>query len=354
MCENRHSLRVGAGFVIDSGRHGHARGSCRTYGRKERAHRSLQNHRTVLHKLPHASSSCPIRRPKHQNLSGCWVATHRFCGGGLNANFFAVLQEYSISQTLVDANLVFLGVPADVGKTFGPFEHPGTGRFFTLGGLIRAIADPGNVRRLSEQRGVSPAAEIRRLWAGNLSWLAHTGGRTDAGEREVIRKVLEHVRPFAGWVAADSQGVYRWAYEVLEDHEAALLGFLFDLPPDFVPESSAEEIVTSMTRVREEARKGIIAERWKVTLPTSGVHADLSLGICSGAEDYFEAQRYFDLELKRLEVERLKLELKRAQIRNEAIEEGQPTVRVSGATASTAVNIGVSSSEHPVSVAVDE
>ena len=85
MCENRHSLRVGAGFVIDSGRHGHARGSCRTYGRKERAHRSLQNHRTVLHKLPHASSSCPIRRPKHQNLSGCWVATHRFCGGGRHA-----------------------------------------------------------------------------------------------------------------------------------------------------------------------------------------------------------------------------------------------------------------------------
>ena len=87
MCENRHSLRVGAGFVIDSGRHGHARGSCRTYGRKERAHRSLQNHRTVLHKLPHASSSCPIRRPKHQNLSGCWVATHRFCGGGHKGYF---------------------------------------------------------------------------------------------------------------------------------------------------------------------------------------------------------------------------------------------------------------------------
>ena len=88
----------GAGFVIDSGRHGHARGSCRTYGRKERAHRSLQNHRTVLHKLPHASSSCPIRRPKHQNLSGCWVATHRFCGGG---------EERSIPETLQSVQQAF-------------------------------------------------------------------------------------------------------------------------------------------------------------------------------------------------------------------------------------------------------
>ena len=115
MCENRHSLRVGAGFVIDSGRHGHARGSCRTYGRKERAHRSLQNHRTVLHKLPHASSSCPIRRPKHQNLSGCWVATHRFCGGGVYyyPNIRGGLEQAITNWALgVESGLIFGGAAA--------------------------------------------------------------------------------------------------------------------------------------------------------------------------------------------------------------------------------------------------
>jgi hypothetical protein len=35
---------------------GRACGSCRSRGRPERAHRSLENHRTVFHKLPQAVS----------------------------------------------------------------------------------------------------------------------------------------------------------------------------------------------------------------------------------------------------------------------------------------------------------
>jgi hypothetical protein len=45
-----------------------AYGSCRSRGRTERAHRSLHNHRTVLHKLPHAFLLySPLRRTKDQN-----------------------------------------------------------------------------------------------------------------------------------------------------------------------------------------------------------------------------------------------------------------------------------------------
>src|SRR6266487_6634290 len=55
-------------------------GSCRICGRKERAHRSLQNHRTVLHKLPHALSPFPFTRTQRPEL--LLVSTHRFCRGG--------------------------------------------------------------------------------------------------------------------------------------------------------------------------------------------------------------------------------------------------------------------------------
>jgi hypothetical protein len=60
------------GCVIDRGATD-ACGSCRIGGRRERAHRSLQNHRTVLHKLPHASSTFPFQknpRPEPLRLSG--------------------------------------------------------------------------------------------------------------------------------------------------------------------------------------------------------------------------------------------------------------------------------------------
>ena len=56
---------------------------------------------------------------------------------------------------------------------------------------------------------------------------------------------------------------------------------------------------------------------WSTTVPTHGVYADLSLGVCSGAEDYIEIQRQLDLERRQLENERLRLE-------NQRLAAGQP------------------------------
>jgi hypothetical protein len=76
---------------------------------------------------------------------------------------------------------------------------------------------------------------------------------------------------------------------------------------------------------------------WTSVLPTPGVYADLSLGTCSGLEDYLEIQRQFDLERRRLENERLRLE-------NELLEAGKPiptipTVTVENQQDSTQLNL---------------
>ena len=42
-----------------------------------------ENHRTVLHKLPHASSTFPFQKnPRPEPPDSVGSATHRFCGGG--------------------------------------------------------------------------------------------------------------------------------------------------------------------------------------------------------------------------------------------------------------------------------
>ncbi len=91
-----------------------------------------------------------------------------------------------------------------------------------------------------------------------------------------------------------------------------------------------------------------------MTLPSSGMHADLSLGICSGAEDYFEAQRYFDLESKRLEIEKLQLEVERLKLQNHVIENGEPTVTVSADEANTTVSIDIDAKQAGANVKIGD
>ena len=102
-------------------------GSCRICGRTERAHRSLQNHRTVLHKLPHASSSYLFQEERQIRTSqSAGAATHRFCGGGLRrqhppaqrhgAGVFPVRRSRMDATTLERSTPRVVRQPIGVGK----------------------------------------------------------------------------------------------------------------------------------------------------------------------------------------------------------------------------------------------
>jgi len=94
-------------------------------------------------------------------------------------------------------------------------------------------------------------------------------------------------------------------------------------------------VETSITTLRASLPK--TAPPWTTTVPTHGVYCDLTLGLCSGAEDYIEIQRQFDLERRRLDNDRTQLE-------NERLQAGQsiptiPTVTVENQTDQAKLNL---------------
>jgi hypothetical protein len=80
-------------------------------------------------------------------------------------------------------------------------------------------------------------------------------------------------------------------------------------------------------------------ESWQATLPTQGVYADLTLGICSGAEDYLEIQRQFDLENQKLEVEKLQAEIDKLKLETQRLQNNEPSLIVESDADETSVHL---------------
>ncbi len=91
---------------------------------------------------------------------------------------------------------------------------------------------------------------------------------------------------------------------------------------------------------------------WQATLPTQGVYSDLTLGVCSGAEDYFEIQRQFDLESRKLEVEKLKLQIEKLRLENQRLQAGEPSIIIGSDAAETSLKLNISTGEQAPSVKV--
>jgi len=92
---------------------------------------------------------------------------------------------------------------------------------------------------------------------------------------------------------------------------------------------------------------------WKATVPTQGVYADLSLGVCSGAEDYYEIQRQLELEQKKAEIKRMKLENERLRLDNAARQAGAPDLKLSGSIDRATVRVNVASDGAPRNIEID-
>lgn len=93
-------------------------------------------------------------------------------------------------------------------------------------------------------------------------------------------------------------------------------------------------------------------QSWSATIPTQGVYADLTLGICSGAEDYLEIQRQFDLETRKLEIEKLRCEIEKMKLENLRLQSGEPALVIQSDAAKTSLNL--SFGEPATSVKIQE
>jgi hypothetical protein len=96
-------------------------------------------------------------------------------------------------------------------------------------------------------------------------------------------------------------------------------------------------ITNNLKRVRGSISNNGSIQTWTTVLPTHGVYADLSLGICSGAEDYIEIVRQLDIERRRQELIRMQLENERLAQGGEPV----PTVRVENASGQGQLNVDV-------------
>jgi hypothetical protein len=219
-------------------------------------------------------------------------------------------------------------------------------------------------------------------------------------------RMLEFVRPGPGWVEPDNSGRLRWAYEIRSGKERDCLMYLYSFVPYDAPqaiavlgnfgmaaeeayrlvmarkpaetirldaparpqridrilsvgpfqnltvqaflESKLPEWVDNILQQFTGARQNIGPvpfegeAAWKTTLPTQAVYADLSLGICSGGEDYYEVQRQFDLELKHAELAKLRMEVEKLTLENQLLQQGKtPSVVIKNPTANTRINLDV-------------
>lgn len=289
------------------------------------------------------------------------------------------------------------------GTTF--LDLDGGSSAITWGQLLRHIQDTDWIRAFTLANGVSPIQVLREAWARPLKdgalaardWWK-TDAITDQERTEFQATMLKYVRPTSGWVEPGNDGVLRWAYEVVPGREKDLLKFLYQFVPytpvqvatvlalggmayqtaisavlsaapttltlaqtntlqaagpfkgmrrnRFVTETLPAWVSTIMDMLDDaKAQIGDVAvaeaASYKVTLPTLGVYADVTLGVCSGAEDWIEVNRQFDLELKQLAIEKLRCEVERAKAANQRLADGEPftELTVQNPTDNTKINL---------------
>ncbi|MCB2176708.1 MAG: hypothetical protein KQH57_12925 [Actinomycetales bacterium] len=253
----------------------------------------------------------------------------------LNANFYEVLREHTVSLSMYDVVYVLLGGRVLINQPArGPESSPvtfpsesGSGDM-SWGELIAGVRGADWIAAFTARWGISPLAVLRAAWVTDLEDGAlgapHWSVQTDAAKkarREFRDTVLAHTQP-AGWVESDEEGSFRWCYEVVSGHEYELLDYVYGKAGTLTERALAELTAQLMAMLGEaRAHLGPVQEQgrpaqYTVTSPTQGVYADLSLGVCSGAEDYIEVNRQFDLEKKDLEIALLKAKLENALLTN--------------------------------------
>jgi hypothetical protein len=357
----------------------------------------------------------------------------------LNANYFELLHEYSVTLTLYNLCMTVLGAEPDLGAPT-PYVSwwSDTAQPITLGQLIRYTGIPGWIDDFVNRYGISPIKVLRELWSAPLyyaapskvDWTAPDAVVTGDSRADFRATLLRYVQPSPGWVEPDSSGALRWGYEVRTGHESDLLQFLYQYVPTSIGETVARALaakmdpaqapVAAVNKFREslvpDTKTAVASQRfslppiatvsqlavaqvstllgpgqfhgtqlldfstkvdsvvatiasewaaaqqligstssWMTVLPTHGVYADLALGICSGAEDYIAVQRQFDLELKKLDIEKAKLELARLALENQILLSGKPlsSLTIQNPVSGTTIDLNLGMPTEPTTVAFE-
>jgi hypothetical protein len=272
------------------------------------------------------------------------------------------------------------------GVAFPDWEADDGGNI-SWGRLIHSIRDPSWIRTFIDRYGRSPVGVLREAWSLPLkegALVDRPWWKTDAAserERTEFRdRVLRHVRPTTTWVEPDETGALRWGYEVIPGEEADLIRYLLGFLPYStrqivgivlnqgfghevaeaavtgtgartvrIPETEhirvpgpfegipieefqedgvgdwADRISAMLAEARETVGPIPVTgdDEYTVTVPTQGVYADVTLGVCSGAEDYFEVDREFALRerAERVREERIRNDLR--ELIHELLEGGE-------------------------------
>jgi hypothetical protein len=135
------------------------------------------------------------------------------------------------------------------------------------------------------------------------------------------------------------QAVARIEMPKIQTDRIASAGYFKDKPVTVFREelpAFIDDVIHQLDDVRDVENP---IETWQAILPTQGVYADLTLGVCSGAEDYLEIQRQFDLEQRKLEVEKLKCEIDKLKLETQRLQNGEPGLVIDSNATQTSLNL---------------
>lgn len=266
----------------------------------------------------------------------------------LNVNYYQVLKEYEVNIYLDDVVMLL----------FGPWVYKETWDYYVKakwdleGIMVNALAEDAlDTNKEYFQANVLPHVVPRP------DAVRFTAPRSEPGKEPEPAKAIYAYEIVPGYVDGDPKGLrellaflFRYVsptsppahmkplslvkeFDFLQSKEAAselaatsantvmlipVVHYLSDIEIEAIPqkiESVNDRIVDDFLSLLDDV--GERQSSWKETIPTHGIYAETMLGLCSGCEDYYEIQRQFDLEHKKLEIERMKLENEQLGILNQ-------------------------------------
>jgi hypothetical protein len=287
----------------------------------------------------------------------------------LNINYYQVVKEYTVELFVDGVNLLLFG-PWVYKETWEQYVQAGwnlegimiealaeqaldtNGAYFQAQVLPHVVPRPDAVRFTNEEQaraiyayevvpgfvGAKPEG-MKQLLAYLFGYLSPASPPPHMARLDIVKE--------SDFLKSRGKGL-----DTVKPRTEAMLvplvSFLSTVPLEQFAEkitSVADRIVHDFVDVVQDV--GERQDSWTFVIPSNGIFAETTLGLCSGCEDYYEVQRQFDLELKQLEIRKMELENERLRLRNERLAKDgtDHAFSLNGLTKDTTVNITLDTRE---------